>query len=410
MALYFHFNETTGDLVYSDQATYGVAGYVSLGQQTDTDPNSEGNWVFHSRRANIKTVTKDPNMSGQINILTSMSNMFIRCVALTSIDLSGFDTSNVTDMSKMFYSCLKLTSLDLSGFDTSNVTDMSRMFYNCLDIASLDLSSFDTSNVTNMGAMFSGCLVLTSLDLSSFNTSNVTDMSNMFSSCPLVSPDLSSFDTSNVTNMNSMFSVCQHLVSLDLSGFNTSNVTDMSAMFSGCLDLTSLDLSSFNTSNVKDMVNMFAGCTNLVSLDLSSFDTSNAMNINHMFEVCLSLRVIDISPNMSNVLSELPTASYYDAVTRQSYAKASIPGGSTYVRDLTDLDFIATMVQTRMGINVAKRLAHGALRKASSIDINGSSVDVVRTGQHQASYDRDTLELVTDGTGKVTEMWLVTAG
>ena len=307
MALYFYFNETTGDLVYSDQATYSVDGYVSLGQQLYTKPSSQSNWIFHSKRADIKTVAKDPNMSGQINVLTSMSSMFNNCRALISVDLSGFDTSNVTGMGRMFYFCTALTSLDLSGFDTSNVTDMNGMFYFCLDLTSLDLSSFDTSNVT-------------------------------------------------------------------------------------------------------DMSNMFSGCSTLISLDLSSFDTSNVTNVNNMFDSTQNTRIIDISPNMSNVLSELPAITYYDAVTRQSYAKASIPGGSTYVRYITDLDRMATMVQTRMGIDVVKRLARRALKKAGSIDISGSSVDVVRVEQHQASYDRDTLEIVTDGTGKVTEMWLVTAG
>ena len=237
MALYFYFNETTGDLVYSDQATYDVGGYTSLGQQTNMNPDTSSNWVFHSQRANIKTVTKDPDTSGQINILTRMTGMFYNCKALTSIDLSGFDTSNVTSMSTMFYNCNALTSLDLSGFDTSNVTSMSRIFSECNNLISLDISGFDTSNVTNSESMF----------------------------------------------------------------------------------------------------------------DYSS-----------------ALRIIDISQNMSNALSQLPGTTYYDAVTRQSYAKAEIPGGSTYVRDLADLDLIATMVQTRMGINVAKRLAYKALDKAGS--------------------------------------------
>lgn len=126
-----------------------------------------------------------------------------------------------------------------------------------------------------------------------------------------------------------------------------------------------------------------------------------------MFAACTSLRIIDISPNMSNVLSLLPADTYYDASTRQSYAKASIPGGSTYVRDLADLDLVATMVQTRVGINVAKRLANKALKKAGSINVGGSNVDVVKVEQHKTSYDRDTLEIVTDSTGKVTAMYFV---
>ncbi|MDY3026021.1 MAG: BspA family leucine-rich repeat surface protein, partial [Candidatus Faecivicinus sp.] len=53
--------------------------------------------------------------------------------------------------------CSSLTSLDVSGFDTSNVTIMSWMFAGCSSLTSLDVSSFDTSKVTNMWWMFDGC-------------------------------------------------------------------------------------------------------------------------------------------------------------------------------------------------------------------------------------------------------------
>ena len=301
-ALFFYFNEATGDLVYSDKATYPGDGYTSLGQQTNTAPSTLGSWVFDSKRANIKTVTKDANMSSKIDVLTRMSSMFYNCSALTSLDLSGFDTSNVTNVSQMFSGCTALMSLDLIGFDTSSLTGISSMFF--------------------------GCTALTSLDLS--------------------------FDTSNVTDMGGMFRDCQSLTSLDLSGFDTSNVTKMGGMFRGCQSLTSLDLSNFDTSNVIAMYDMFYGCLDLTSLDLSGFDTSKATNTLNMFNNCNNIRIIDVSPNMSNVLSALPAATYYDAVTRQPYAKADIPGGSTYVRDLADLDLVATMVQTRMGINKVK--------------------------------------------------------
>ena len=90
---------------------------------------------------------------------------------LNSLDLHGFDTSNVTNMSEMFYNCINLTSLDLSSFDTSNVTDMSAMFeadyqyeFDSVGYAeygnsllSLDLNSFDTTNVKNMSCMFYRC-------------------------------------------------------------------------------------------------------------------------------------------------------------------------------------------------------------------------------------------------------------
>lgn len=306
MALYFYFNETTGDLVYSDQATYSGSGYTSLGEQTVTNPINAIDWVFNSKRASIKTVSKDSNLSEQINILTNMNYMFSDCISLISLDLSGFDTSTVTEMVAMFENCNALTSLDLSGFNTSAVKQTANIFNNCNSLISLDLSGFDMSAVTHMGYMFRNCTALTSLNLSSFDTSSMTSR-----------------------------------------------------------------------------VDMFKGCS--------------------------ALRIIDISLNMSNILSVLPAATYYDAITRQPYTKESIPGGSTYVRDLDDLNLVATMVQTRTGINVAKRLAYKALNKSGSINVGDSSVDIVRTTTHSTSYTKDTLEIVTDSTGKVTEMWFVTA-
>lgn len=80
------------------------------------------------------------------------------------------------DMSNMFYSCSGLTSLDLTGFDTSAVMFMGEMFSGCSGLTSLDLSGFDTSAVRIMGNIFSGCSGLTSLILGPnfFKTPNVT--------------------------------------------------------------------------------------------------------------------------------------------------------------------------------------------------------------------------------------------
>ena len=104
----------------------------------------------------------------------------------STIDASfkGSNTSNVTNMNYMFYDCSKLTSLDLSGWDTSKVTNgMANVFGRCKSLESLDLSGWDTSNVEYMDTMFHGCSGLTSLDLSGWNTSKVTDMSDMFNGC-----------------------------------------------------------------------------------------------------------------------------------------------------------------------------------------------------------------------------------
>ena len=94
-----------------------------------------------------------------------MSYMFAYCSGLTSLNLSGLDTSAVTNMASMFESCSGLTSLNLTGFDTSAVTNMDMMFNNCSKLTSLNLSSFDTSAVTSLWLMFDDCSSLTSLIL-----------------------------------------------------------------------------------------------------------------------------------------------------------------------------------------------------------------------------------------------------
>jgi len=90
-----------------------------------------------------------------------MDSMFAGCNALTSLDVSKFDTSNVTSMYGMFSDCNALTSLDVSKFDTSKVTYMSWMFDGCTALITITASEkFVTDNVTASGGMFANCTSL----------------------------------------------------------------------------------------------------------------------------------------------------------------------------------------------------------------------------------------------------------
>ena len=228
--------------------------------------------------------------------VTDIQSMFSNCSSLTSLDVSNFDTGSVTTMYGMFYKCSSLSSLDVSNFDTGSVTNMSSMFYNCRGLTILDLSGFDTGSVTSMSYMFYGCSGLTILDVSGFDTGSVTNMSYMFEGCSsLTSLDVSDFNTSSVTNMYEMFEACSSLISLDVSGFDTGSVTDMSRMFYNCSSLTSLDVSNFNTGNVTNMGSMFYECSCLANLDVSSFNTSSVTDMKYMFFHCSGLTILDVS-------------------------------------------------------------------------------------------------------------------
>ena len=253
--------------------TYTVGGVN--GTSYTVTPDASGNWSV--------PVSK-------FNGVTNMGYAFSNCGSLTSLDVSGFNTSNVTNMNSMFISCSSLTSLDVSHFNTSNVTDMYQLFSNCHSLKTLDLSGWNTENVTTLEYMFAFCISLTSLDLSHF-------------------------DTSSVTGMGGMFWNCNKLTSLDVSGFNTSNVTNMNSMFSGCSSFTNLDLSGFNTSKVIRMDYMFSGCSKLKTLDLSHFDTSNVTNINYMFSGCSSLTTIRMVGCSSATVDKIKKQLASDGIT-----------------------------------------------------------------------------------------------
>ena len=213
---------------------------------------------------------------------------------LTSIDLSGLDTSSYTDMSSMFQYYSALKNVDVSGFNTSKVTNMGDMFNGCSSLTSLDLSGFDTSKVTSMADMFSYCSSLTSLDLSNWNTSSVgtsgygSSFKRMFYGCSsLKSLDISAFDLSNTYNgsyysLTEMFYNCNKLKTLKLPKSVSFNKTDISLnkMFYDCNSLESLDLSGWNTTNVTNMESMFSdinpSCISLKNLKLGENWASNS--------------------------------------------------------------------------------------------------------------------------------------
>ena len=238
--------------------------------------------------APISTTYLNPNSKGMFQWFTKME----------TIDLAGFDTSEVTSMNTMFYTTKSLKNIDVSGFNTSNVTDMYAMFDQTGVIEQLNVSNFDTSKVTNMSYMFFSLPRIRELDLTNFDTRNVTNMYGMFDDMTDVTKIKFSakFDTGNVTNMGRMFSRMSSIQQLDLSHFNTGNVTAMNDMFSLMTSLTQINFGvNFDTSNVTDMTGMFYQSTSLVNLDLSHFNTRKVKTMNSMFSQMSGLTILDIS-------------------------------------------------------------------------------------------------------------------
>lgn len=169
---------------------------------------------------------------------TSMAYMFRGCTQLISCDLSHIDLSNCTSLYSTWHSATSLQSLDLSGKDTSKVTNCAYMLWNPDEattpaLTSLNISGCDLSNVTTMQGM---CRAQNNSSLS-FNFNNVKTSSKltntyaMFYGCKTTTGfDLRYFDFSGVTNTGHMFNNCNALTSVRF-GYNMGAVTNTTNMF-----------------------------------------------------------------------------------------------------------------------------------------------------------------------------------
>ena len=270
-----------------------------------------------------------------------MDYMFNGCSALTSLDLTNFNTANVTYMNNMFEGCSALTTIYASDkFDTDNVWNGLDMFTGCKSLKDYSDSKTD-HNYANYGpdgyftpvfdyAEFdnaTGTLTFRrglskpegAYDLNeennepgwltqkeniykvvfdaSFACARPTSCYRWFYGCTNLTEikGIENLNTEKVTNMGFMFYDCYALTSLDVSKFDTQNVEDMSNMFASCEKLKSLNVSNFNTQNVKNMSLMFYNCIGLTSLDLSKFNTQNVENMRNMFRRCKGLNSLDLS-------------------------------------------------------------------------------------------------------------------
>lgn len=192
----------------------GTSGIIMPDEVATDHAEQPKTFNWHKYAKYITGVVVKPGVSA-----TSLEGAFLNFTALTSVDLSGLDTSETTSMAYMFCNCPKLTSVDLSGFNTANVTDM-RWMFEATGLKSLDLSGFNTSKVTTLCGTFGDTSALATLNLAGWDTSNVTDMQSMFAGSAVTSLDLSSFNTAHVTTMARMFSGCLNLTTFTVgAGF-----------------------------------------------------------------------------------------------------------------------------------------------------------------------------------------------
>ena len=105
----------------------------------------------------------------------SLYHWFNGFSALTTISgIQNLNTSDVTTMSTMFNGCKALTSLNLSHFDTGKANYMGYMFNACSKLKTIYVSdSWTTDNVRSSGNMFNGCKALVGGDGTKYSASYI---------------------------------------------------------------------------------------------------------------------------------------------------------------------------------------------------------------------------------------------
>lgn len=149
---------------------------------------------------------------------TDMSYVFNKCTALKTIKFGKINTTNVTTMRELFMQCTNLTSVNLpNNFVRSKCTDLYCMFDGCENLTSVNTTGWNTSNVTDMTAMFENCYNLQTFDLSMFDITKVTSVKWMFLNCrsltTIYAKSGTNWGTKNWTgtNADAPFSGCNKL-------------------------------------------------------------------------------------------------------------------------------------------------------------------------------------------------------
>lgn len=303
---------------------------------------------------NVKKIVIDESFHNYRSI--SCQRWFCGCSNLTEIDgLKNINTDGVTNMSDMFLWCENIVTLDLSGFNTKNVKDMSGMFNSCTKLKTIFVSSsWDTKSVTEYSGMFSGDKKLyggkgthfvesdikfAHIDGGAENPGYLTNSSSTPFEPPVTYglfdsksgtltlgftktiPDgaieidaekttAEKWIASEITDAKNVkkiiidksfadfkptltrywFHACTNLTEIDgLENVNTESVTSMRGMFYGT-SVSELDLRKFNTAKVTDMYQMFHSCGNLKTVVVSdTWTTENVEVSNAMFRFCNNL-------------------------------------------------------------------------------------------------------------------------
>ena len=198
--------------------------------------------------------------------------MFNGCSKLVSIDLSNFIFSNAKSFNNFFSDCIILKNITFRiGEKATKVEEYEAMFLNCINLSSIDLSGFSFVNAKYLNWMFFNCSNLEELILPKDEiATNIEDLSFMFGVClKLKYIDMSGISLKNAKYLQYIFFGCLELESITLANDEEiNNIENIAFAFANCFNLKEINLSKFNLEKIYDLSYLFYSCHNLEHVEL----------------------------------------------------------------------------------------------------------------------------------------------
>jgi len=159
-------------------------------------------------------------LDGKVIAPKNATNLFRQFRNVTAYkSLNQLDTSQTTNLSGMFAVDSfdgQVTSLDVSGFDTSQVTTLDWLFYGQSQLSQVDVSHFDTSQVKTMTSLFNGDQALTTVNFAAGTFANLSSAMFTFGSSGIQTIKLPKFAPPTSFGSSYMFSNASNLSELTL--------------------------------------------------------------------------------------------------------------------------------------------------------------------------------------------------
>lgn len=175
---------------------------------------------------------------GTAGSLITASGMFNNCIELSSITINNLIGPGTTDISYFLENCKSLSTLDISGWNPSNVVYAQGAFENMTKLATIDTPvSFSLGSATTIAEICKNDTLLSNTSInniiSSLDGDSLVDAYEAFYGCSskLTTVDVSEVDFTNTLNYTRMFAYDDALSDITVDSSFGKNATAFDNVF-----------------------------------------------------------------------------------------------------------------------------------------------------------------------------------